>query len=103
MAYKTTASLDKLTCTNYVDFGTFQDKFGNFSWSENDPNYLDVKHKVFKKDDKKIPTGPKTYNETGNFQPVYASEDSASHCSSRLRWRGKRVLSADTYKVQRHR
>ena len=53
MAYNTTASLDKLTCTDYVDFGKCQDKFGQFSWSKNDSKYLDVKLKVFRKDDKK--------------------------------------------------
>ena len=53
MAYNTTASFDKLTCTDYVDFGKCQDRFGKFSWSKNDSNYLDVKLKVFKKDDNK--------------------------------------------------
>ena len=53
MTYNTTASLDKQTCTDYVDFGKCQDKFGRFSWSKNDSNYLDVKLKVFTKDDKK--------------------------------------------------
>ena len=53
MAYSTTASLDKLTCTDYVDFGKCQDRFGRFSWSKNDSNYLDGKLKVFRKDDKK--------------------------------------------------
>ena len=53
MAYNTTASLDKLTCTDYVDFDKCQDRFGQFSWSKNDSNYLDVKLKVFRKDDKK--------------------------------------------------
>ena len=28
MVYNTTASLDKLTCTDYVDFGKCQDRFG---------------------------------------------------------------------------
>ena len=53
MAYNTTASLDKLTCTDYVDFGKCQDRFGRFSWSKNDSYYLDVKLKVFRKGDKK--------------------------------------------------
>ena len=53
MDYNTTVSLDKLTCTNYVDFGKCQDRCGQFSWSKNDSNYLDVKLKVFRKDDKK--------------------------------------------------
>ena len=49
MAYNTTASLDKLTCTDYVDFGKSSDRFGRISWSKNDSNYLDVKLKVFKR------------------------------------------------------
>ena len=53
MAYNTTASLDKLTCTDYVDFGKRQDRLGQFSWCKNDSNYLDVKLNVFKEDDNK--------------------------------------------------
>ena len=52
MAYNTTETLDKLACTNYVDFGKSQDRFGRFSWSKNDSNYLDNKLKVFKREDK---------------------------------------------------
>ena len=51
MAYDTTTSLDKVTCTDYVDFGNCQDKFGRFFWSKSDSNYLDVKLKVIKEDD----------------------------------------------------
>ena len=47
MAYTTTASLDKLICTNYVDFGKCQDRFGRFSWFKNGSFNLDVKLKVF--------------------------------------------------------
>ena len=36
-----------------MDFGNCQDRLGQFSWSKNDSNYLDVKLKVFKKDDNK--------------------------------------------------
>ena len=50
MAYNTTASLDKLTCTDYVDFEKCQNRFGQFSWSKKESNYLDVKLKVFRKD-----------------------------------------------------
>ena len=42
----------QLACTDYVDFGKSQDRFGRFSWSKNDSNYLDVKLKVFKREDK---------------------------------------------------
>ena len=52
MAYNTTASLDKITCTDYEDFGKSLDRFGRFSWTENESNYLDIKLKVFKKKDK---------------------------------------------------
>ena len=52
MAYNTTASLDKLICTDYLDFGTYQDKFGRFSWTKNYSIYLDIKVKVFKRGDK---------------------------------------------------
>ena len=51
LAYNTTETLDKLACTDYVDFGKSQDRFGRFSWSNNDSNYLDIKLKVFKKED----------------------------------------------------
>ena len=47
MASTTSASLDKLTCTNYVDFGKCHDKFGRFLWYKKDSNYLDIKVKVF--------------------------------------------------------
>ena len=52
MAYNTTATLDKLSCTDYVDFGNCQERFGRISWSKNDSNYLDIKPKVFKREDK---------------------------------------------------
>ena len=53
MTYNTTAYLDELTCTDYVDFGKYQDRFGRYSLSRNDSNYLDVKLNVFRKDDTK--------------------------------------------------
>ena len=53
MAYNTTATSDKLACTDYVDFGKRQDRFGRISWSKNSFDYLDVKLKVFKRDENK--------------------------------------------------
>ena len=35
-----------------MDFGKCQDRFGRFFWSKNDSNYLDIKLKVFKREDK---------------------------------------------------
>ena len=52
MAYNTTETLDKLTCTDYVDFGKCQDRFGRIFWSKNDSNFLDIKLNVFKREDK---------------------------------------------------
>ena len=52
MAYNTTATLDKLSCTDYVDFGKCQERFGQYSWTKNNSNYLDVKQKLFKRGDK---------------------------------------------------
>ena len=53
LAYNATASLNKLTCSNYVDFDKCQDRFGYFSWSKSDSNYWYVKLNVSKKDDNK--------------------------------------------------
>ena len=52
-AYNTTATLDKLACTNYVDFGKCQDRFGRSSWSKNYFDYLDVKLRMFERDENK--------------------------------------------------
>ena len=52
MAYNTTGSLDKQTCTDYVNFCKSQDRFGRFSWTEKDSTYLGIKVKVFKREDK---------------------------------------------------
>ena len=51
MAYNTTATLGKLSCTDYVDFGKCQERPGEFSWTKSDTNYLDIKLKVFKRKD----------------------------------------------------
>ena len=52
MACNTTASFDKLTCTDYVDFGKSSDRFGRFALTKKFSNYLDFKLKVFKRQDK---------------------------------------------------
>ena len=51
MAYNTSRTLDKQTCTEYVD--KCQERFGRIFWSKNDSNYPDIKLKVFKREDKK--------------------------------------------------
>ena len=53
MAYDATTTLDKLACTDYVDFGKCPDRFGRFFWSKISFDYSDVKLKVFKRDENK--------------------------------------------------
>ena len=86
MAQNTTASLDKLTCTDYVDFGKCQDRFGRIFWSKNDSSYLDVKLKVFRKGHKKkfrlvqnLTLGEADFNQFMRLrnQQVNAAEDFA--------------------------
>ena len=77
MAYNTTETLDKLPCTDYVDFGKCQDRFGRFLWSKNDSKYLDIKLKC-SREKTKMP----------NF--------------SQLSQRTKFVSSSSIYTVQRH-
>ena len=83
MAYNTTETLDKLACTDYVDFGKSQDTFGRFSWSKNDSNYLDNKLKVFKREDKKAEFRLRQNfsMKEADFQPVYLTKKSTSCCS----------------------
>ena len=46
MAGKNTASFNRLTCTDYVDFGKSQNRFGQFFWSRRHFNYLNANLKV---------------------------------------------------------
>ena len=62
MVYNTTASLDNLNCTDYMDSGKRHDRFGQFSWSKNDANYLVVRVEVFKRDNNRLSPGPKSHN-----------------------------------------
>ena len=52
MAYNT-AIWHKLACPGYMHFGKCQDSCGRISWSQISFDYLDVKLKVFKKDENK--------------------------------------------------
>ena len=85
MAYNTTASLDKLTCTDYVDFGKCQDRFGRFSWSKNDSNYLDVKLKFSKK------------NINKEFQLVQNLTTGEADFNQFMRLRHQLVLAAENF------
>ena len=45
------SNLGQLACTDYVNFSECQDRLGWISWSKGSFDYLDVKLKVFKKDE----------------------------------------------------
>ena len=54
MNYNATAAVDKLTCTDFVDFGKYEDRFGRISWSKVENygrEYLQIQLKVFRKDE----------------------------------------------------
>ena len=102
MAHNATASKDSLPCSYSVDFGKCQGRFGLFSSSKNDSNYLDVNLEVFKRDDKRLSPGPNTHNGRSRFQLVHAIEEAAGHCIRNFWYRGKPVTSADTKDVERH-
>ena len=100
MAYNTTNSLNKLSCTNYVDFGESHNDLDNFL-SLKGMQILECKSESFQeKSQRRLHTGTKSYNGRGRLQPVHAIEESTGHCSRKLWWGEKFVSSADTNIVQ---
>ena len=85
MAYNSTASLKKLTCINYVDFGNCHDRIRQFIWSKKIPISWIKTQSFQERRQQRVPTGPKSYNGRSIFQPVYAIEESACHSSRKLR------------------
>ena len=104
MAYNTTETLDKLACTDYVDLASGQDRFGRFSWTKNDSNYLDIKLKVFKREDKNAEFRLRQNLSMGeaDFNQFYPSKKSTSCCSRQLSQRRKFVSGSSIYTLQRH-
>ena len=86
MAYNATASLDKLTCTDYVDFGKSSDRFVRFAWTKNDSNYLDNKIKVFKREDK-----------NAEFQPRQNLSMGEADLNQFIRQKNQLVFAADNF------
>ena len=86
MAYNTTKTLDKLSCTDYVDFGKCQDSFRRFSWSKNDSNYLDIKLKLFKREDKNAEFRLRQYLSMGE-----------THFNQLIRQRNQLIVAADNF------
>ena len=105
MAYNTTASLDKLTCTDYVDFGKSSDRFGRFSWSKNDSNYLDIKLKLFKRENKNAEFRLRqklSMEETDFKQFIRQRNQLVVAADNFLREQNLSVSSYSIYTVQRH-
>ena len=86
MAYNITETLDKLTCTDYVDFGKRQDSFRQFVWSKNDSNYSNLKTKVFKREDK-----------NAQFRPRQNLSMGKSDFNQFVRQRNQLVVAADNF------
>ena len=86
MAYNTSATFDKQICTDYVDFGKCQDRFGQFSWNKIDPKYLEFKLKVFKKENKDM-----EFRLRQNFTMGEADFNQL------IRKRGQLVVAADNF------
>ena len=86
MAYNTTASLDKLTCTDYVDFGKSLDRFGRVFWTKNDSIYLDIKLKVFKRE-----------NKNAEFQLRQNLSKWEADFNQSIRQRNQLVVAADNF------
>ena len=83
MAYNTTASRDKLTCTDYRDFRKRESRFRQFSWSKKDSNYLVVKLNVQERWHQRLSPGPNSYNGRDRLQPNCTIEESAGDCKQK--------------------
>ena len=79
------AILGKSLCTDFVDFGKHQDRFGRFSWTKNEKNYLEIHFKVFKKD---------IANEFKRYQCVSLGQYDFRHF---LRLRSQLIVAADNF------
>ena len=104
MAYNTTETLDKLACTDYVDFRRSQDILELISCIAKDSNYLDIKLEVFKREVKNAQIRLRqnlTMGET-DFNQFIRQKKSTSCCSRQLSQRTKFVTSSSIYTVQRH-
>ena len=84
MAQITTAFLDELICTDYLDFGKCQDRIGQFS-SKKDSNYLVEKNQsVQERLQHTFSPGSKHYNGRNRFHPNCTIEESAGTGSRKL-------------------
>ena len=100
MADNTTASMEKLTCTDDVDFGKCEDRFER---PQKRLQLLRIKKSKFsRKITTKILTSTKSYNWILRFQTIFAVEESAGYCSIKFWERLKFFPQRNTNNVQRH-
>ena len=67
MADNTTASLDKLTCTDYVNFAKVKTDFDNFLGRKRFRLLGCKTHSIQERQEQRDPAGPKSYNGRGGF------------------------------------
>ena len=104
MAYNKPASLNKLLCTKNVDFGKLQDKFIQFFSFKNHSKYLDVKFKVFKRDEiRSFRLVQRLTNKEANSKHLMQLRNQLVFAAENLGKKTKKfVPSADTNNVQKH-
>ena len=79
------ATLDKSLCTDFADFGNYQDSLGRFSWTKNENHYLEIHLEVFKKD---------IANEFKQYQCVSLGQYDFKQL---LRLRNQLIVAADNF------
>ena len=85
MAYNTPASNDKTTCTDYVYFGKWQERRGQFAWSKNDLKNFGCKTQNFQESQKqRYLTSRNFYSGIVRYQQTDAIEVLAVHCSKKI-------------------
>ena len=72
MAYNTTASLDKPTCTDYVDFDKCQHRFANFLDQKRFQSFGCKTQSFQRRWQQRFPTLIRSYNERRRIQSVVA-------------------------------
>ena len=104
MAYNTTATLEKLSCTDHVDFGKCQERFGRLFWSKNDSNYLENNLKVFKREDKNAVFRLKQNILMGeaDFNQLIRQKNQLIVAADNFLGEQKFVARSPIYTVQRH-
>ena len=102
MVYQTTASLDKLICTDNVDNGKCLVKFPQVLCTESDPNFTEGKLKFFKGDDERqFGLAQKVTMWESEFS-CFETTKSAIRCSGKPLQTEKRFCASDPEIFERY-